>query len=174
MCALFGLFDFHDFPALVVTALRTGAMRQLPLVAVGTLGKRSRRQIVMSTASRRARLGVPPFWIWHCINLPGAWLAATTHDPNSSLQLLADIFQYAPARVSHGGGAVATFHVQVAPTVRAQTFAPGTANLFHRQGQQDLLLQHLLQQQTFTLILTNFPFRPPARSIRLTPLPPHP
>src|SRR5260370_5870485 len=150
MCALFGLFDFHDFPALVVTALRTGAMRQLPLVAVGTLGQRSRRQIVMSTASRRARLGVPPFWIWHCINLPGAWLAATTHDPNSSLQLLADIFQYAPARVSHGGGAVAAFHVQVAPTLRAQTFAPSAANLFHRQAQPALLPPHIRHPPTST------------------------
>ena len=57
--------DFDDLATLIVTALRARAMRQLALVAVGTLGQRLRRQMIVCAALGRACLGMTPFRIWH-------------------------------------------------------------------------------------------------------------
>ena len=40
-------------------------MRHLALVAVGALGERLRRQMIVGAAFGCARLRVAPFWIWH-------------------------------------------------------------------------------------------------------------
>ena len=50
------LFDLEDFAALVVSALRADAVRELLLVTVGTLGKGVLGERVMGAASRGAFL----------------------------------------------------------------------------------------------------------------------
>ena len=47
---LAGFFDVQDFTAFVVSALGTGAVRHLPLVAVGALGERMGFECVMSAS----------------------------------------------------------------------------------------------------------------------------
>src|SRR5882672_6981446 len=59
------LFDLEDFAALVVSALRADAVRQLLLVTVGTLGERVLGERVVGAASRCAFLRVSAFRIWH-------------------------------------------------------------------------------------------------------------
>ena len=60
-----GLFNLNDFAALIVAALRAGAMRQFALVTVGTFGERLRCQVIVGAPLGCTRLGVAPFWIWH-------------------------------------------------------------------------------------------------------------
>ena len=66
---LAGFFDVQNFAALVVSALRAGAVRHLALVAVGALGKGVAFQCVVSAPDAGAPFGVSPFWIWHWIPL---------------------------------------------------------------------------------------------------------
>src|SRR6266853_4016349 len=60
-----GLFYFHHFTALVVTALRAYAMRHFLFMAIRTLRGGVCGQKVMCAAARGACFRVPPFWIWH-------------------------------------------------------------------------------------------------------------
>src|SRR5215472_181706 len=101
---LLRFFDFQNFAAFVIAALGTGAMRELALVAVGALGNRGGGQIVMGAAPRGAGFRVPPFWIWHfCFNLPGARLAAATHNPISLCLFVDPVFcECLPAPTSAG------------------------------------------------------------------------
>ena len=62
---LFGFLYFEYFSPLIVTALGARAMGQFSLVTIRTLGKRARRQEIVSAPSAGALLGVPPFWIRH-------------------------------------------------------------------------------------------------------------
>jgi hypothetical protein len=66
---LAGFLDFENFAAFVVAAFWAGTVRQLTLVAIGAFGKRTARQRIVSAPASGARLGVPPFWIWH-VELP--------------------------------------------------------------------------------------------------------
>jgi hypothetical protein len=50
------LSRFDDFPFLVVAAMGASAMRHAQLVAVGTLRKRSRGQVIVRPATIAARL----------------------------------------------------------------------------------------------------------------------
>src|SRR5262249_9464930 len=70
---LFRFLYYHHFPALVIAAFRTRAVRQLVFMTVRALGKRRAGQMIMGAAARGASFGVPPFWIWHFgFNLTGA------------------------------------------------------------------------------------------------------
>jgi hypothetical protein len=51
-------------------------MGQFSLVTIWTLGKRARRQEIVSATSAGALLGVPPFWIRHEIPFVIQLLAA--------------------------------------------------------------------------------------------------
>src|SRR5436305_8389008 len=68
-------------------------------------------------------------------------------------QLLANVFQRQPAWVLDRFGAVALLLVQVAPAMRAQTFAVLAANGLYGQCQQNLLPQDILKEQPFSLII---------------------
>ena len=59
------LSNLEYFAALVVSALRAGAVRHLVFVAIRTLRQRVFRQRVMRAARGRALLGVSAFWIGH-------------------------------------------------------------------------------------------------------------
>src|ERR1019366_6083790 len=59
------LCDLDDLASLIVTALWASAMRQFALVAVGTLGQRLRRQMIVGAAFGCARLGMTSFRIRH-------------------------------------------------------------------------------------------------------------
>jgi hypothetical protein len=59
------LDDFDHFPALILTAVGAHTMRQLGLVAVGTLGESRSLQGVMRAAGAGALLGVSTFRIRH-------------------------------------------------------------------------------------------------------------
>ena len=63
---LFG--DFDDFTALVLAALRAGAVRQLRLVAVRALGDAGQAQVIVRAAGRGAPLGVSTFRIRHLVS----------------------------------------------------------------------------------------------------------
>jgi hypothetical protein len=73
---LFGFLYFEYFSPLIVTALGARAMGQFSLVTIWTLGKRARRQEIVSATSAGALLGVPPFWIRHEIPFVIQLLAA--------------------------------------------------------------------------------------------------
>ena len=60
---LFG--DFDDFAALVLAALRAGAMRQFRLVAVRALRRSGQAQVIVRAAGRGAPLGMSTFRIRH-------------------------------------------------------------------------------------------------------------
>src|SRR6185312_562256 len=62
---LLRFLDFHDFTPFVVAAFGAGAMRELVLVAIGALGNGVGYKVIVSAASRRTSLRVPPFWIRH-------------------------------------------------------------------------------------------------------------
>src|SRR5271169_3361081 len=64
-CLAAALFDLNDLAALIVAALGAGTMRQLALVAIGTLRQRWRRQMIVRPALGCARLGMTPFRIRH-------------------------------------------------------------------------------------------------------------
>jgi hypothetical protein len=59
------LFDLDDFATFIVAALRAGTMRQLALVAIGALGQRLGRQMIVGTTLGCARLRMTPFRIRH-------------------------------------------------------------------------------------------------------------
>src|SRR3989442_13396735 len=67
--ARIGTFDGDDLPALVVTAVRADAMRQLGLAALRTDRPRRRRQLVMGAALATARLRVASFGQRHRCSL---------------------------------------------------------------------------------------------------------
>jgi hypothetical protein len=66
-----GLFfrDFDHFAALVLAAMRTGAMRKLGFVAIGALGVAEHAQMIVSPPGGGALLGVSSFWIRHLVVL---------------------------------------------------------------------------------------------------------
>src|SRR4029077_18612837 len=88
-----GLFYFHHFTALVVTALRAYAMRHLLFMAVRTLRGGVCGQEVMCAAARGACFRVPPFWIWHLVPFLLAPALGTACDSLLSFQLLANVFE---------------------------------------------------------------------------------
>ena len=61
------LGGLDDFPFFVVAAVRAGAMRHPQFVTIGTLGKRSRGQMIVRTATIAPRLRMSSFWIWHIL-----------------------------------------------------------------------------------------------------------
>lgn len=85
-------------------------------------------------------------------------------------QLLADIFQGSPARVTHGNYAITTFHIQVPPALWAQALTFRAANLLQRKCQQDLLFQHVFQQNALALIVTDFRLGAADRNLIPTPV----
>ena len=66
---LFGS-GFDDFAALVLAAVRTNAVRQFRLMAVGAVGKCGFAKSVVSAAFLRARVGMSAFRIRHFVLLP--------------------------------------------------------------------------------------------------------
>jgi hypothetical protein len=61
--------DFDHFTALVLAAMRTGAVRKLRFVAIGALGVAEHAQMVVRPAGGSALLGVSALWIWHLVVL---------------------------------------------------------------------------------------------------------
>ena len=59
------LGGLDDFPFFVKAAMRTGAMRHAQFVAIGALGKRARRQMIVCAAAIAPRFRMSSFWIWH-------------------------------------------------------------------------------------------------------------
>jgi hypothetical protein len=72
----------------------------------------------MGATIRCAGFRMPPFWIWHGLDLSFA-SGPLAGDAILSLQLLAYFFQVCPARVSHGAHAITAFKVEVASAMRA-------------------------------------------------------
>jgi hypothetical protein len=66
-----GLFfrDFDHFAALVLAAMRAGAMWKLRFVAIGALSVAEHAQMIVSPASGGALFGVSSFWIRHLVVL---------------------------------------------------------------------------------------------------------
>jgi hypothetical protein len=62
---LAGFLDVEDFSPLIVPALRTGAVRHFPFVAVGTLREAVALQSVMGAPGGGALLRMSTFWIRH-------------------------------------------------------------------------------------------------------------
>src|SRR5579885_2890591 len=56
---------FLDGPALVVPAVRAGAVGLLGLMAVGALGKRRLGYMIVGAANAGPALRVPAFWVRH-------------------------------------------------------------------------------------------------------------
>src|SRR5947209_18072935 len=110
--------------------------------------------MIVGAALRGACLRMPPFGIWHFLKPFLSHAVLTT--ARLSFQLLANIFQCCPAWIAQGLHAIAALHVEVAAAMGAKSFALPAANLLYRQCQQYLLFQHVFQQQTFTLIVTDF------------------
>jgi hypothetical protein len=61
--------DFNYFAALVLAAMRTGAMRKLRFVAIGALGVAEHAQMIVSPPGGSTLLGVSSFWIRHLVVL---------------------------------------------------------------------------------------------------------
>jgi hypothetical protein len=57
--------DFNHFAALVLAAMRAGAMRELGFVAIGALGVAQDAQMIVSPARGGALLGMSSFRIRH-------------------------------------------------------------------------------------------------------------
>src|SRR5580692_7327552 len=152
------LFDLDDLAALVVAAFHAGAMRQFTLVAVGTLGQRLRRQMIVGAALGRARLRMAPFWIRHDNLLTGPPTLATV-TLNLALQLLLDLVERIPARIAHMLLTITLlFQVQIASAMRTQPLAIFAAQGSNRSRQQHLLTQGIFQQQALALIIADFGF----------------
>jgi hypothetical protein len=69
---LFGVLffrDFNHFAALILTAMRTGAMGKLRFVAIGALGVAEHAQMIVSPSGGSALFGVSSFWIRHLVIL---------------------------------------------------------------------------------------------------------
>jgi hypothetical protein len=57
--------NVNHFTAFVLPAMRTCLVRQLLLVAIRTIGKRERFEMVVGAPLIFARMGVTSFWIRH-------------------------------------------------------------------------------------------------------------
>ena len=119
--ALLGVFDFDDFAALVEATLGAGAMRHFLPVAVGALGKRVSREVVVRTAVAGAGFRVSPFWIRHCLFLYIAGRNASSK--LIAFQLIAQTAKGIPARIGLYLFAGARPGIQVASASRAEALA---------------------------------------------------
>src|SRR5215472_1599059 len=167
---------FEHFTALIVTAFWTSAVWLLAFVAVGALGRRGSGQVVVGAAARCARFGMPPFGIWHDKSPGDATTRLRRFFSESSIvldqvlirsvfQLLANLFESPPTRIGDRDRAMASFQVEVAAAMRAQSFASRSAHLLGGKPQQNLLLQHVFEMQSLTLIVANLGFRGTDRGI---------
>jgi len=59
--------DFNHFTALILSAMRAGAVGQLGLMAVGALGLAKRREMIMGPPGGGPFLGVSAFRIGHFV-----------------------------------------------------------------------------------------------------------
>ena len=114
----------------------------------------------MGTPVSGTCFGVSPFWIWHFDSSWDATIAG--HSPNSAarsvFQFAAKIFQRRPPRIFRRFGAGASLRVQVGATLRAKPLTVLAADGFERKGQQNLLSNYILEQQTLSLIITDLGF----------------
>src|SRR5258708_6538680 len=74
------------------------------------------------------------------------------------LQPAADLFQCFPPRIFQRSRAGTLFLVQVFTTMQAQALAILATGHFQGQGQEHLLSENVLQQETFALIISDLSF----------------
>ena len=102
--------DFDDFAFLVIAAMGTGAMRHSQFVTIGTLGKRARRQVIVSATAIAACFGVSTFWIRHSLRTP-------VFQPPLDFKQRVQIWIELLFRT------VAALQIQIRPALGTQTFA---------------------------------------------------
>src|SRR5690348_5536332 len=131
--------NFDDFAALVTSAMRAGAVRQLGLVAVGTLRAARGAQRIVSAARGGAPLGVSSFWIWHSLRSFGL-----------------KIFQGLPTVVHRLGMTAAMDQVAILAANWTDPPAFFAANPLHGHSEQHIFSQNILQIDTAALIKGDF------------------
>src|SRR5467141_4428745 len=102
---------------------------------------------------------MPSFWVRHSTSLPPQWADYTgLVSPGKLLFLQPVLFEARErghSRVRRVGLTAALFVVQVRAATRAQPPAVALANYFQRQRQQHLLLDHVRQEDSFSVVESN-------------------
>jgi hypothetical protein len=127
--------DLDHFAALILTAMRAGAMRKLGFVAIGAFGVAQGAQMVMSTARGGALLGVSSFRIRHLVFL----VTALSTSAFFGLQFL----ERGPAFIHELGFASAVYQVPILTAHWANPVTIGAANPLHRHAKQNMLPQYV-------------------------------
>ena len=136
---------FDDFAAFVLAALRANAVRQLRLVAVGALRKTGCLQRIVRAARARAPLGVSTFGIRHFSTSTNfvQLLPFARASQYSEFQ----ITERAPAIVATSGLQSQAVSFRFLPQTGADPFTGLAAHPLHRQRQQHLFPEDVLQFQ---------------------------
>ena len=130
--------DFDDFAALVLAALRAGAMGEFRLVAVGALGHAGHTEVIMSAAGGSPALGVSAFRIRHLLR------------PFVLCDL--QVAERRPPVVKLFCPAITVARIPVFSTLRANAGTIFAAKCVHRKRQQNMLPEDIGQLDAATLI----------------------
>src|ERR1019366_3839224 len=145
---------FANFTTLILAALRTHAVGKFGLVTVGALRKTGCLQGIVRAAGARPLMGVSTFGIRHISTSTN--LVQLLPFARASQYSEFQITKRAPAIV-HRGFTIARGLVPVLAATGADSFAGLATHPLHRQRQQDLLPEDVLQLQA-VLVKSNFRF----------------
>src|SRR5271154_3248367 len=120
--------------------MRTHPMRDLGLMAAGTLGENRPAQRIVRAAHRSAAFGMASFWIRH-----GDWYST-------------QMFQRRPTIVYRFRMAGTIFQIPVLSTYRTDPFAIIVTNALHWQRQQNIFAEDVLQLNPVALIKSHLGF----------------
>src|SRR5205807_4312021 len=125
------------------------------------LGQRGLRQKVVGPPRARASLRMPSFWVRHS-NTPRSRLSGRIISGLLALEnllflepVLLEARERGHSRVRRVGLTAALFVVQVRTAIRAQSPAITLADHLQRQRQQQLLPQHVRQEESFSFVESN-------------------
>src|SRR5579884_542417 len=155
----------QDSAAAIVTAVRTGLVRQLHLLAVRAPHHIGRRQEMMGPTLVLARLRMPTLGIGHGrltqirdFRLLRSGCSAQRSPAGSVLlrPLQAHALQWSQPWVQHPGCTATLLAIQIGAAMRAQPPAVAPADHLHWNSQIDLLGQNVGQKQSIPLEKSNF------------------
>jgi hypothetical protein len=149
LCEAQGTLFFRNldhFPAFVAAAMRTGAVGELGLVAIGALGVAGHAQMVVGPARGGSLLGVSAFWIRHLV-VPLIYVGFHLY-----------FFKSGPAIVHEFGLASAVYQVTILTAGGTDPLALGAANALHRHTEQNVLAQNIFQFNAAAFVESDFGF----------------